>query len=76
MVPGARTIRTGTRDARRVRSAILPRTQRLTPERPWVAMMLQERLCGLVVACFMDSKHKKYVNLSITPLLPEPRKNG
>jgi hypothetical protein len=32
--PGARTIRTGTQEERKIRSATLPNAQRLTPERP------------------------------------------
>ena len=42
--PGARTIRTGTQAERRIRSATLPQTHRLTPERPWVAMTIRSTL--------------------------------
>jgi hypothetical protein len=40
IVPGALTIKTGTRDARRIRSAMLPLTHRLTPDRPCVAIKI------------------------------------
>jgi hypothetical protein len=42
--PGARIIRTGTQAERRIRSATLPQTHRLTPERPWVAMTIRSTL--------------------------------
>lgn len=39
--PSARTIRTGARAARKTLSAMLPRTQRPIPERPWVAIRIK-----------------------------------
>jgi hypothetical protein len=39
--PGARTISTGTHEERTIFSATLPITQRLTPERPWLAITIK-----------------------------------